>query len=325
MKGILCRSFSGPADLELGEIEAPAPGPDEVLIDVRASSVTFMDNLIVSGLYQMKPPLPFVCGTDAAGVVSAVGNDVTRLKPGDRVAAFHWTGAFAEQMVAKEHRTTLLPEAITFETGSAILHTYATGLYALKDRAKIQPGETLVVHGASGGVGLATVDLGRHLGARVIGTVGSDAKADLVKSYGAEHVINYQTESIRDRVKELTAERGADVIFDMVGGDVFDQSIRCINWDGRILVIGFTSGTIPKLPLNLPLLKNCSIVGVFTGLWADKFPEENIKTCDTLMAWVADGKLKPYISDVLPLARAGDALQMIADRKVTGRVVLSQS
>lgn len=324
MKGILCHSFTGPADLALGDIEAPVPEADEVLIDVRASSVTFMDNLIVSGLYQMKPPLPFACGTDAAGVVSAVGSAVTRFKPGDRVAVFHWTGAYAEQMVAKEHRTTLLPDAIDFTTGSAILHTYATGLYALRDRAKIQPGETLVVHGASGGVGQATVDLGRHLGARVIGTVGSDEKADLVRSYGAEHVINYQTESIRDRVKELTDGRGADVIFDMVGGDVFDQSIRCINWDGRILIIGFTSGTIPKLPLNLPLLKNCSIVGVFMGLWADKFPEDNARLNDTLMQWIAAGDLKPYISDVLPLARAGEALQMLADRKVMGRVVLTQ-
>jgi NADPH2:quinone reductase len=283
-----------------------------------------MDNLIVSGLYQMKPPLPFVCGTDAAGVVSAVGKDVTSFKPGDRVAAFNWTGAFAEQMVAKEHRTIGLPEPIDFKHGSAILHTYVTGLYALRDRAHIQPGETLVVHGASGGVGLATVDLGRHLGARVIGTVGSDEKAELVKSYGAEHVINYQTESIRDRVRELTDGRGADVIFDMVGGDVFDQSIRCINWNGRILIIGFTSGTIPKLPLNLPLLKNCSIVGVFMGLWADKFPDDNAKLCETLMQWIAAGELRPYVSNVMPLARAGEALQMLADRRVTGRIVLTQ-
>ncbi len=323
MKAILCTGFSGAAELVLGDAEAPVPAPDEVLVDVHAASVTFMDHLIVSGLYQMKPPLPFVAGTDAAGVVAAVGEKVTRHKPGDRVASFHWTGAFAEQMVAKEHRTVGLPDAVDFVRGSVILHTYVTGLYALRDRAQLKAGETLVVHGAAGGVGLATVDLGRHLGAKVIGTVGTGAKAELVKSYGADHVINYKTESLKDRVKELTGGRGADVIFDVVGGDVFDQSIRCINWDGRILVIGFTSGRIPQLPLNLPLLKNCSIIGVFTGLWADKFPEENQRISETLMGWAADGEIRPHVSEILPLDRAGEALQMIVDRQALGRVVLA--
>jgi len=322
MKALLCKGFTGPADLEMGEAPKPAPEPDEILFDVHAASVTFMDNLIVSGLYQMKPPLPFVPGTDAAGVVSAVGDQVRHFKPGDRVAAFNWTGAFAEQMVAKEHRAASLPDDIDFEVGSTVLHNYITGLYALRNKAKLLSSETLVVHGAAGGVGLAAVDIGRHMGARVIATVGNEDKATLAKSYGAVAAINHHEENIRDRVKELTDGKGADVIFDTVGGDIFDQSIRCINWDGRILVIGFTSGRIPELPLNLPLLKNCSIVGVFTGAWADKFPEEGRSMNAEIMDLIVKGKLRPYVSDVLPLSRAGDAFSMIATRQVRGRTVL---
>jgi NADPH2:quinone reductase len=323
MKAVLCKGFTGPADLEMGEVDAPTPAEDEVLVDVHAASVTFMDNLIVSGLYQMKPPLPFVCGTDAAGEVVEVGSKVTRIKPGDRVAVFHWNGAFSERMVAKEHRALHLHGSVDFKVGAAVTHCYGTGLYSLQNRGRLKAGETLVVHGAAGGVGLATVDLGRHLGARVIGTVGADEKSVLVKEYGAEHVINYTTESVKERVLELTDGRGADVIFDAVGGDVFDESIRCIAWDGRILVVGFTSGRIPQLPLNLPLLKNCSIVGVFTGAWADRYPEEHIRQGETIMEWISQGHLKPLVSQVMPLEKAGEAMQAIAERKVTGRIVLA--
>lgn len=322
MKAVLCKDFTGPGALEIGEAEPPKPADDEVRIAVRAASVTWMDTLIVSGQYQMKPPLPFVCGTDAAGEVIETGREVTRLKPGDRVAAFHWTGAFAEEMVAKAGRVIRLPDGVGYETGSAILHTYLTGWYSLNNRAGLARGETLVVHGAAGGVGLATVDLGRHLGARVIGTVGSDGKAALVREYGAEHVINYQTESIRDRVRELTGGNGADVIFDTVGGDVFDQSIRCIAWNGRILVVGFTSGRIPELPLNLVLLKNCSVAGVFTGVWGERFPEEYLRAADSVMDLVARGQLKPRVQEVMPLERAAEAMAMVRERKVTGRIVL---
>ncbi len=322
MKAVLCRGFTGAEDLKIGDVSAPKPADDEVLIIVHAASVTFMDNLIVSGLYQMKPELPFVPGTDAAGEVAEVGKNVTRLKPGDRVAAFHWTGAFGEQMVAKEWRTVRLPDEIDYELGSTILHCYVTGLYSLQERAALLPNENLVVHGASGGVGLAAVDLGRHMGAKVIGTVGSDEKGALVRQYGAENVINYNSENVRDRIRELTDGQGADVVFDTVGGDVFDQSIRAIAWNGRILVVGFTSGEVPKLPLNLVLLKNCSVVGVFTGAWADRFPEDNVRISETVLEWVVQGDIKPHLFSTMPLAQAGEAMRRLANREVTGRIAL---
>lgn len=323
MRAIVCEQFSGRHGLQESELAAPTPNPDEVLVDVYAASVTFMDCLICRGLYQMKPSLPFVPGTDAAGVVTDIGSDVTRFKPGDRVACFHWTGAFAETMVAKEHRTVALPENVNFSTGCAILHNYTTAMYALRDRARLQRGESLLVHGAAGGVGLATVDLGRHLGAEVIATVGNDEKIALVQRYGATHVINTAAESIKDRVKELTRAKGADVIFDVVGGECFEQSLRCINWGGRILVVGFASGQIPNLPLNQPLLKNCSIVGVFTGLWADRFPDENQRIANTIMQLVSSGKLHPYVSSVRPLKQVGRAMQSIINRTAVGREVLA--
>lgn len=323
MKAMLCTEFIGPDGLAVGEVDPPKAGRGRVRIAVHAATVTYMDTLIVSGLYQMKPPLPFVAGTDAAGEVIEIGEGVTHFKPGDRVATFSWTGAFAEEMVADEHRTVRLPDGVDYHVGTTILHNYITGLYGLQKRAALQSGETLVVHGAAGGVGLAAVDLGHHMGARVIGSVGSMVKADLVRQYGAEAVIDYSKESVKDRVRELTDGRGADVVFDTVGGDVFDQSLRCINWGGRLLVIGFTSGRIPQAPTNLPLLKNCSIVGVFTGAWGDRFPEEHRAVADTIMGWVAKGHLKPLVSRVMPLEEVGAAMRAIANREATGRIVLN--
>ena len=325
MKAVLCKDFAGPNGLAVEEVEPPRPADDEVLLTVHSASVNFMDNLIVSGLYQMKPDLPFVVGTDAAGEVVAVGKRVKGVKPGDRVAAFNWTvgtGAFAEEMVAKERRVVPLPEEVDYPVGSAILHAYSTALYSLRERGRLERGETLVVHGAAGGVGLAAVDVGRHLGARVIGTVGSEEKKAIVREYGAEEVINYTTESIRDRVRELTGGKGADVIYDPVGGDVFDQSIRCIAWNGRILVVGFASGRIPQLPLNLPLLKSCSVVGVITGAWSDKFPEAYQTLARQIMEWVAQGHLKPFVSRVMPLEEARQAMTAITERTAIGRIVL---
>ena len=323
MKAVLCTEFIGPDGLVVGEVDAPKVGPGQVRVAVHAATVTYMDTLIVSGLYQLKPPLPFVAGTDAAGEVIEIGEGVTHFKRGDRVATFNWTGAFAEEMVAAENRTVRLPDGVDYHVGTTILHNYITGLYSLQKRAALQSGETLVVHGAAGGVGLAAVDLGRHMGARVIGSVGSKEKVDLVRQYGAEAVIDYSKESVKDRVRELTGGLGADVIFDTVGGDVFDQSLRCINWGGRLLVIGFTSGRIPQAPANLPLLKNCSIVGVFTGAWADRFPEEHRAVSDTVMDWVAKSHLKPLVSRVMPLEQVGAAMRAIANREVTGRIVLN--
>lgn len=322
MKAILCTAFTGHQDLQVGEVDPPPLGADEVRIAVHAATVTFMDNLLVSGQYQMKPELPFVVGTDAAGEVLEVGGDVTRVKPGDRVAAACWFGALAEEMVTKDYKAIHLPKGVDYELGTIILHNYITGLYSLRDRCQMASGETLVVHGAAGAVGLAAVDLGRHMGARVIGTVGSDEKAQFLLDYGADAAINYNTESIRDRVKELTDGRGADVFYDTVGGDAFDQSVRCIAWGGRILIVGFTSGRIPELAMNLPLLKNFSVVGVFAGAWMERSPEGYIRMADTIMEWVTAGHLKPHIHAEMPLEDAAKAMGMLERREVIGRIVL---
>ncbi|CUU17204.1 NADPH:quinone oxidoreductase family protein [Bradyrhizobium barranii] len=322
MKAILCNSFTGPADLRLGEIDAPRPAGDEILIDVHAASVSFMDQLLVSGLYQMRPATPFVPGTEASGVVVAVGNKVTTFAPGDRVACSAWTGGYAERMIAKESKSVRLPDGVAFEAGATVLHNYGTAHYALVERARAQRGETLFVTGAAGGVGLAAVDLGRHLGLRVIAGVGSDDKAALVRGYGASEVINYRSEDMRNRIKSITSGAGIDVGLDNVGGAIFEQMARLMRWDGRLMPIGFTGGEIPQIPMNLPLLKNYAIIGVFVGAWAEKFSAEAARMNDTLMQLLADGKIRPHIDRVLPLEKAGDAMRAVANRAVMGRIVL---
>ncbi|MCK1606155.1 NADPH:quinone oxidoreductase family protein [Bradyrhizobium sp. 166] len=322
MRAILCSSFTGPADLRLSEIDEPKPSGDEILIDVHAASVSFMDQLMVSGLYQMRPPTPFVPGTEASGVVVAVGDKVTGFAPGDRVACSAWTGGYAERMIAKDSKCVLLPEGVAFEAAATVLHNYGTAYYALVERARAQRGETLFVTGAAGGVGLAAVDLGRHLGLRVVAGIGSDDKANLVRAYGASEVINYRTENLRDRIKAITGGEGIDIGFDNVGGAIFEQMARSMKWGGRLMPIGFTSGEIPQLPMNLPLLKNYSILGVFVGAWAEKFSAEAARMNATLMQLLAGGKIRPHIDRVLPLEEAGEAMRAVANRTVQGRIVL---
>jgi NADPH2:quinone reductase len=322
MRAVLCSAFTGPDDLRVGEIEEPKPAADEILIDVHAASVSFMDHLLVSGLYQMRPTTPFAPGTEAAGIVVAVGDKITRFQPGDRVACGNWTGGYAERMVAKEWKSVRLPDGVAFETAATVWHNYGTAYYALVDRAQAQPGETLFVTGAAGGVGLAVVDLARHLGLHVIAGVGSDDKGDLVRGYGASDVINYRSEDLRARIKSITAGEGVDICFDNVGGAIFEQMARLMNWGGRLMPIGFTSGQIPSVPMNLPLLKNYSIVGVFTGAWMEKFPEQGARLNDTLAQLLAEGKIRPHIDRVLPLEQAGEAMRAVADRTVQGRIVL---
>ena len=322
MRAVLCSAFTGPDDLRVGEIEEPKPAADEILIDVHAASVSFMDHLLVSGLYQMRPATPFAPGTEAAGIVVAVGDKTTRFQPGDRVACGNWTGGYAERMVAKEWKSVRLPDGVAFETAATVWHNYGTAYYALVDRARAQPGETLFVTGAAGGVGLAVVDLARHLGLRVIAGVGSDDKADVVRGYGSSDVINYRSEDLRARIKSITAGEGVDLCFDNVGGAIFEQMTRLMKWDGRLMPIGFTSGQIPSVPMNLPLLKNYSIVGVFTGAWMEKFPEQGARMNDTLAQLLAEGKIHPHIDRVLPLEQAGEAMRAVADRTVQGRIVL---
>jgi len=322
MKAVLCSSFTGPADLRLGEIDEPKPAGDEILIDVHAASVSFMDRLLVSGLYQMRPPLPFVPGTEASGVVVAVGDKVTKFSPGDHVACSSWTGGYAERMIAKESKSVRLPDGVAFETAATVLHVYGTADYALVERARAQRGETVFITGAAGGVGLAAVDLGRHLGLRVIAGVGSDDKAALVRSYGAGEVINYRSGDLRERIKSVTSGQGIDIGFDNIGGAIFEQMARLMAWGGRLMPIGFTGGAIPSIPMNLPLLKNYSILGVFVGAWAERFSDEAARMNDTLMQLLADGKIRPHIDRILPLEAAADAMRAVANRTVQGRIVL---
>ena len=322
MRAVLCSAFTGPSELQIGAIEEPKPASDEILIDVHAASVSFMDHLLVSGGYQMRPPTPFVPGTEGAGTVVAVGEKVTRFRPGDRVACCSWAGGYAERMVAKDWKSVQLPASIAFEPAATVWHNYGTAYYALVEGARAQPGETVLVTGAAGGVGLAAVDLARHLGLRVIAGVGSDDKADLVRAYGAGDVINYRRENLRERVKAATGGEGVDVCFDNVGGAIFEQLARLMKWGGRLMPIGFTSGQIPSVPMNLPLLKNYSIVGVFTGAWIDKFPDQAVRMNDLIAQLLGEGKIRPRIDRVLPLEQVKEAMRAVADRSVQGRIVL---
>ncbi|MEO8040215.1 MAG: NADPH:quinone oxidoreductase family protein [Betaproteobacteria bacterium] len=322
MRAILCHAFEGIRALTPAEAAEPQPAADQVLIDVHAAPVSYMDYLMACGGYQMRPDLPYVPGTDAAGVVVACGEQVTRFRPGDRVSCDNWFGGFAERMIAKESSTVLLPPDVDFIAGSAILHTYLTAWYALIGRARLQAGETVLVTGAAGGVGLACVELAHLLGARVIGVVGSAAKAAIVRQYGAEEVIDYSREDVHRRVKALTSGEGLDVCVDNVGGTLFATLSRLMRWNGRLMPIGFTSGEIPSLAMNLPLLKNYSVVGVFIGAWKERFPDDAGRAAETVMAWVGEGKLRPHIDRVLPLERAAEAMSAIANRSAQGRIVL---
>ena len=290
---------------------------------VHAASVSYMDYLMICGGYQMRPPLPYVPGTDAAGIVVAVGEDVDRFRPGDRVACEGWHGAFAERMSAKASRAALMPDSVDFVAGSTLLHIYLTAYYALITRAQVRSGETVLITGAAGGVGLACVEMARLLGARVIATVGSAAKAEVVRDRGVDAVIDTSSQDVAKAVKALTGGEGVDVCVDNVGGKLFATLARLMRWNGRLLPVGFASGEVPSIPMNLPLLKNYSIVGIFTGAWADRCPDEAGRAAEAVMRWAGEGKLKPHVDRVLPLERAAEALSAIADRTVIGRTVLS--
>ena len=322
MRAVICRAFDGPGALVVGDLPDPKPGPGEVLVDVHAAAVTFMDALMVAGKYQMKPALPFAPGNDASGIVAAVGEGVSRFRVGDRVACGNWTGAFAERMIAREATTLALPPSVDFVTGAAVRHGYGTAHYALVERAGLRSGETVFVSGAAGGVGLAAVELARHLGARVIAGVGSAAKVPAVREHGAHEVIDYSREDLRDAIQRLTDGRGVDVFFDNVGGEIFDAMSRLMNWGGRMLPIGFTSGTVPKLAMNLPLLKNYSVVGCYWGAWVEREPQQSRAADEQIFADVAQGTLRPRAPDVLPMASFAHGLQRLVRRQVTGRIVL---
>jgi NADPH2:quinone reductase len=312
----------GPSGLKVDEIPEPTPGPGEVLIDVRAAGVNFPDLLLSQGKYQFKPTPPFVPGGELAGVVSAVGSGVSSLSVGDRVAATLLNGAFAERVVVPELATVKIPEGVDFEVGAATLLTYATSYHALVDRAALKAGETLLVLGASGGVGIAAVELGKLLGARVIAAASTDDKVAFCKSHGADDGIVYGREDLKERAKLLTAGEGANVVYDPVGGPYADAALRSIAWEGRYLVVGFAAGDIPKLPLNLVLLKGCQVVGVFWGSFAMREPQKNRENAARLFAWVAEKKLQPHLDAVLPFDRAAEALERLSRREVRGKLVL---
>ena len=323
MQAIVCRTYGPYENLEYGEFPEPVPGPGEIRMEVKSAALGFPEILMVQGGYQAKPPLPFVPGFDAAGVVLEVGPEVKGFAAGQRVVSGGGTGAWAEQRVVPVSRTFRLPDRVGFEVAAAHFSAHGTAYYALADRAALKAGETLVVHGAAGGVGLAAVEIGRELGARVIASVGSDDKLALVRRYGAAEAFNYATASVRDTLKRLTDGRGADVIFDVVGGDVFEQSLYCVAWGGRILPIGFAGGRIPKIPANLPLLKGYSVVGVFWGASFTQDPPAMVRTHGALMEWLAAGRIRPHVSEVLPLSKTVDGLRKIVERRVQGKIVVA--
>ncbi|MEE4998645.1 NADPH:quinone oxidoreductase family protein [Pseudomonas alliivorans] len=323
MKALLCKAFGPASTLVLEDIPAPDIKKNEILLDVRAAGVNFPDTLIIEGKYQFKPPFPFSPGGEAAGVISAVGEKVTHLKPGDRVMALTGWGSFAEQVAVPNYNVLPIPERMDFTIAAAFSMTYGTSMHALKQRANLQPGETLLVLGASGGVGLAAVEIGKALGARVIAAASSAEKLEVAKNAGADELINYTDTNLKDEIKRLTNGNGVDVIYDPVGGDLFDQAIRAIAWNGRLLVVGFASGRIPELPVNLALLKGASVVGVFWGSFAQRQPQDNAANFKQLFAWFEEGKLKPLVSQVYPLERAGEAIDALGERRAVGKVVVS--
>lgn len=309
--------------LEPGELPKPVPGPGEVLVAVKASGVNFADTLVVAGKYQEKPALPFAPGLEAAGEVVALGPDVKRLKVGDRILTTPPFGGFAEFATSREEFSFVIPASMDFDIAAGFPVTYGTAHAALRWHLALQPGQTLVVHGAGGGVGLAAVECGKALGARVIATAGSDDKVALAKKHGADEGINYATEDLRERIKALTGGEGADAVFDPVGGDAFDASMRSTAWGGKIAVIGFAAGRVPQIPANILLVKNISVHGVYWGSYRVKRPDLLAQEFAELFQWFEAGKLKPHVSHRVPLAEAPRALELLTSRKATGKVVVT--
>ena len=325
MKAVLCKQFGPPESLVIEELPSPKAGAGEVVLSVKAASVNFPDFLIIQNKYQFKPPLPFSPGSELAGVVKEVGSGVTHVRAGDRVIAFTTYGAFAEEVKTEAARLLPLPDKMDFVTGAAFLLTYATSDHALRDRAALRSGETLLVLGAAGGVGLAAIEIGKALGARVIACASSDEKLAVCREHGADAAINYATEDLRERIKALTEGRGVDVVYDAVGGAYTEPAFRSLAWRGRLLVVGFAAGEIPKLPLNLALLKGASVVGVFWGDFARREPKAFAESAQQLARWYVEGKLRPHVSQTLPLERASEAINLLASRKAMGKVVLTMA
>jgi NADPH:quinone reductase len=322
MKAVLCTHFGAPDELELADIPEPHAGPGEAVVRIKAAALNFFDTLIVAGKYQHKPPFPFSPAAEFAGLVESVGAGVSDIAAGDRVIGNIGWGAAREAVAVPADALVKIPETLDFERAAGLTVTYATTLYALRERAALKPGETLAVLGASGGTGLATVEIGKIMGARVIACASSDEKLAFARGHGADETVNYATEDLRDVLKRLGGERGIDVVYDPVGGAYAEPAVRSLGWEGRYLVIGFAAGEIPKLPLNLVLLKSCDIRGVLWGSWVRREPAAQRALMRQIVEWCAQGKLSAHVHAVYPLAEIVTALKAIADRKVMGKIVL---
>ncbi len=322
MRAVVCREYGPPESLVIEELSSPVPGPGEVIVSVKAASVNFPDVLIIENKYQVKPPLPFTPGSELAGVVKEVGPGVTARTAGDRVMGAITHGAFADEVAVDATRLWTIPNGMDDASAAAFLLTYATCDHALRDRARLANGETLLVLGAGGGIGLAAIDVGKALGARVLASASDDHKLEVSRQHGADATINYDREDLRETVKRLTGGRGADVVCDPVGGRYTEPALRSIAWRGRLLIVGFAAGEIPKIPLNLVLLKGCAIVGVYWGEFSRREPERFAESVRRLNDWYLEGKVRPHVSATFPLERVGEALRMMAERKVVGKMVL---
>lgn len=322
MRALICTALSGIDALTVQTLPDPLPAADEVVVDVSHCGLNFFDTLIIRGQYQFKPEPPFSPGGELAGRIAAIGTDVHDVSVGDRVAAYVTYGACRSKIAIKTNRIVRVPDAVSDANAAGLFVTYGTSLHALQDRGRLKSGETLAVLGAAGGAGLAAVKIGKLLGARVIACASSADKLALAQTAGADDVFDYTQENVRDGIKRLTGGRGADVIYDPVGGDMAEQALRAIAWKGRYLVIGFASGTIPKIPLNLTLLKGCDIVGVFWGAFAEKEPEANAANNAQLLRWTADGTIRDEADEIVSLDHAKDAIAHIAARQAKGKILV---
>jgi NADPH:quinone reductase len=322
MKAILCTHFGGPDELELADMTPPEPAPGEAVVRVAAAALNFFDTLIIAGKYQNKPPFPFSPAAELAGIVERVGPGVTDIASGDRVMGYTGWGAAREAVAIPAQQLVKLPDGLDFERAAGLTVTYGTTLYALRERAALKAGETLVVLGASGGTGLAAIELGKMLGARVIACASSDEKLDFARAHGADATVNYATENLREALKKLGGEDGVDVVYDPVGGAYAEPALRSLGWLGRYLVVGFAAGEIPKIPLNLALLKSCDIRGVLWGAWTKREPMMQRALMVDIVRWCGEGKLSAHVHAVYPLEQTAAALKTIADRKVMGKIVL---
>lgn len=322
-RAVVCTRFDGPAALAMGRVPRPALKPGQVRIAVKAAGLNFADTLSVQGRYQVKPPLPFVPGLEAAGVVSEVGADVASFRRGDRVMAALGMGAFAEDVVCNASATFAIPDGMDFIAAGGFPIVYGSAHFGLRRRGELAPGETLLVLGAAGGLGLAAIEIGKAMGATVIAAARGGEKLALARTHGADHTIDYAADDLRARVKEITADRGADVVFDPVGGDAFDAALRAIAWEGRIVLAGFASGRIPQIPANILLVKNVAVVGFFFAEYRGRLPELVGSAFAEMAAWLREGRLRPHVSRTFPATEAGAAMEFMLSRQSTGKVVLT--